>query len=215
VTGGVPAAAVMGKPVGRLTTGVEVWLVPGPPRTRQLSWGGPGDRVHLRAAARMDVLGIDIGAVSGSCQTLAEAQAAADAWWATEQAGKGDGPETARLIAAAAAGRCALHPSRTAVAVIAGAAFRPKGACEACAKFAEDHTSYAVHHRPVPGAGGTWAPSPERKPGAGGRRPRRLRDLVRRQAARLAARARLASCYLPGRPGVGHPADKDAAALDC
>jgi hypothetical protein len=187
VTGRVPAAAVMGKPMGRLITGAEVWRVPGPPWTRQLSWSGPGDVVHLHATARMDALGIDIGAVSGPCHTLTDAQAAADAWWAMEQAGNGDGPEAARLIAAAAAGQCALHANRKAVAAIVGAGFRPKGACEACAKFAEDHTSYTVHHRPIPGRGSTWAPSPETTPRAGGRRPRRLRDLYRRRGVRLPA----------------------------
>ena len=44
----------------------------------------------------------------------------------------------------AAAGPCALHPGRPAVAVIEGTTFRPKGACGDCARFGEAH-GYTVH----------------------------------------------------------------------
>lgn len=49
-----------------------------------------------------------------------------------------------RLRHEAAAGQCALHPGRRAVAVIEGTTFRPKGACEDCARFGEAH-GYTVH----------------------------------------------------------------------
>jgi hypothetical protein len=84
----------------------------------------------------------------------------ADAHELREQGGRlggDDAPEglpvtdgAARMVAEAAAGQCALHPWRQAVAAIVGRAFSPKGACEACAAFAENCTTYTVYHRPVP-----------------------------------------------------------------
>ena len=66
-----------------------VWAVPGrePGQTRNLrhlTWGGPGDAVHLCyggiADGDMEYPGEDMGRVSGRCNALKQAQAAVDAY---------------------------------------------------------------------------------------------------------------------------------------
>jgi hypothetical protein len=66
-----------------------VWAVPGrePGQTRNLrhlTWGGPGDAVHLCyggiADRDMEYPGEDMGRVSGRCLTFEQAQAAVDAY---------------------------------------------------------------------------------------------------------------------------------------
>ena len=68
---------------------VTVWAVPGrePGQTRNLrhlTWGGPGDCVHLCyggiADGAIEYPGEDMGRVSGRCHTLEQALAAVDAY---------------------------------------------------------------------------------------------------------------------------------------
>ena len=74
------------QPAGKTRFGVTVWRLPGA-EVRHLAWGGPGDRVHLHrrgrpAGGRTELIGKDAGTVSEPCGTLAEAQAAVDAYTA-------------------------------------------------------------------------------------------------------------------------------------
>jgi len=77
----------MTTPLGKTIFGITVWAVPGKPG-RHLSWGGPGDHVHLRKGARdiggQTFLGDDKGTVAGPCQDLAAAQQAVDTWLADQ-----------------------------------------------------------------------------------------------------------------------------------
>lgn len=97
--------------LGVSVMGVSAWAVL-PGRTpgqrdglRHLTWGGPGDVVHLRAGGSipgagitMENYGADAGAVSGPCATRAEAADAAQAWAAAQPE-----PVHPRLAAAALA----------------------------------------------------------------------------------------------------------------
>ncbi|MCW2904114.1 MAG: hypothetical protein JWO67_6379 [Streptosporangiaceae bacterium] len=75
----------LAKPSGRMWDGREVWRVPGPPWGRDLCWAGPGAVLLEHAAGpRPGWLGPEVGPATGPCRTLAEAQAAADAWWLAE-----------------------------------------------------------------------------------------------------------------------------------
>jgi hypothetical protein len=87
---GAPApAAAKAAPPGKPQLHQTVWAVPGrkPGRTRDLrhlTWGGPGDYVHLCyggvADEGIEYPGEDMGRVSGRCHTLEQAQAAVDAY---------------------------------------------------------------------------------------------------------------------------------------
>jgi len=76
--------------LGETIFGVTVWAVlPGRQRGQQtglahLTWGGPGDAIHLRAGGTSDGhvehYGRDTGSVSGPCHTEADAQKAAEAY---------------------------------------------------------------------------------------------------------------------------------------
>ena len=83
-----PAATKMA-PLGKTQLRLTVWAVPGrePGQTRDLrhlTWGGPGDYVHLCyggvADEGIEYPGEDMGRVSGRCPTLKQAQAAVDAY---------------------------------------------------------------------------------------------------------------------------------------
>ena len=85
-----PASAAAGNVELRLT----VWAVPGrePGQTRNLrhlTWGGPGDAVHLCyggiADGDMEYPGEDMGRVSGRCHALKQAQAAVDAYVSSQR----------------------------------------------------------------------------------------------------------------------------------
>ena len=76
-------------PLDKAQRCVAVWAVPGrePGQTgnlRHLTWGGPGNYVHLCyggiADGGMEYPGEDMGRVSGRCHTPEQAQAAADAY---------------------------------------------------------------------------------------------------------------------------------------
>jgi hypothetical protein len=76
-------------PLGKTQLRLTVWAVPGrePGQTRNLrhlTWGGPGDAVHLCyggiADGDMEYPGEDMGRVSGRCHALKQAQAAVDAY---------------------------------------------------------------------------------------------------------------------------------------
>ena len=76
-------------PLGKTQPHLTVWAVPGrePGQTRNLrhlTWGGPGDYVHLCyggvADEGIEYPGEDMGRVSGRCPTLKQAQAAVDAY---------------------------------------------------------------------------------------------------------------------------------------
>ena len=76
-------------PLGKTRLGLTVWAVPGrePGQTRNLrhlTWGGPGDAVHLGsggiAGGDTEYPGEDMGRVSGRCPALLQAQAAVDAY---------------------------------------------------------------------------------------------------------------------------------------
>jgi hypothetical protein len=75
-------AVPTGPPAGKTTFGATVWA--GPPEGRVLAWGGPSDYVHLHASVtagkRFLYLGAAQRTVSARCATLAEAQAAVDAF---------------------------------------------------------------------------------------------------------------------------------------
>ena len=88
-----PVSAAAGNvdvlPAGAGQLRLTVWAVPGrePGQTRNLrhlTWGGPGDAVHLCyggiADGDMEYPGEDMGRVSGRCHTLKQAQAAVDAY---------------------------------------------------------------------------------------------------------------------------------------
>ena len=87
---GAPApAAAKTAPPGKTQLHLTVWAVPGrePGQTqnlRHLTWGGPGDYVHLCyggvADEGIEYPGEDMGRVSGRCHTLKQAQAAVDAY---------------------------------------------------------------------------------------------------------------------------------------
>jgi hypothetical protein len=100
-----PAVAFLGK----TTVGVTTWAVlpgraPGQhDHLRHLTWGGPGDTVHLHedgrtgsAGDRQEYPGRQAAAVSGPCTNPAEAAAAAQAWAAAQ-------PEPVHPFLAAAA----------------------------------------------------------------------------------------------------------------
>jgi hypothetical protein len=81
------SAAAKIAPLGN--TQLTVWAVPGrkPGQTRNLrhlTWGGPGDYVHLCyggvADEGIEYPGEDMGRVSGRCPTLKQAQDAVDAY---------------------------------------------------------------------------------------------------------------------------------------
>lgn len=83
-----PAAAKLA-PLGQTQLRGTVWAVPGRARgqtrdLRHLTWGGPGDYVHLCyggvADEGMEYPGEDMGRVSGRCPALEQAQAAVDAY---------------------------------------------------------------------------------------------------------------------------------------
>jgi hypothetical protein len=77
--------AGLARPNGQMPDGTEVWRVPGPPWYVNLTWAGPAAPLVLHGAgARPGWLGPETGPVNEPCQTLAEAQAAADAWWRAE-----------------------------------------------------------------------------------------------------------------------------------
>jgi hypothetical protein len=86
----VPAGwrlAGLAAPDGRMWDGREVWRVPGPPWRKDLCWAGPSTPLILHAAGpRPGWLGPEIGPVTGPCQTITQAQAAADTWWLAEVA---------------------------------------------------------------------------------------------------------------------------------
>jgi hypothetical protein len=79
-------------PFGKTTFGVTVWpVLPGREAGQQtmlmhLTWGGPGDAIHLHVNGVSDggreYFGADTGTVSGSCRTPAEAQQAVDTYLA-------------------------------------------------------------------------------------------------------------------------------------
>jgi hypothetical protein len=73
-------------PNGRMPDGREVWRVPGPPWSRNLSWAGPGAPLTLHEIHHPGWLGPEIGPAGDPCQTIAEAQATAGAWWLAEVA---------------------------------------------------------------------------------------------------------------------------------
>jgi len=85
-----PASAATNlAPRGKTQRHLTVWVVPGrePGQTRNLrhlTWGGPGDYVHLCyggvADEGIEYPGEDMGRVSGRCPTLKQAQAAVDAY---------------------------------------------------------------------------------------------------------------------------------------
>jgi hypothetical protein len=85
-----PASAAANlAPLGKAQPHLTVWAVPGrePGQTRNLrhlTWGGPGDYVHLCyggvADEGIEYPGEDMGRVSGRCPTLKQAQAAVDAY---------------------------------------------------------------------------------------------------------------------------------------
>ena len=83
------AADVDVLPAGAGQLRLTVWAVPGrePGQTRNLrhlTWGGPGNAVHLCyggiADGDMEYPGEDMGRVSGRCHALKQAQAAVDAY---------------------------------------------------------------------------------------------------------------------------------------
>lgn len=73
-----PATPVL----GRTLFGITLWRVTGQDGCH-LSWGGPGDWVHLHKGGRqlggLEYQGRAVGTVSGPCQDLATAQLAVDA----------------------------------------------------------------------------------------------------------------------------------------
>lgn len=89
--------------LGETIFGVTVWAVlPGRQPGQQtelahLTWGGPGDAVHLRGDGitygRMEHYGRDLGPVSGACNSEAAAQRAVDEYFA----GLGQGPASRAL----------------------------------------------------------------------------------------------------------------------
>jgi hypothetical protein len=92
--------AGLARPYASTHEGHDLWRVPGPPWGGDLLWTGPGQPLMLRGAGpRPGWGGPVIGPVTGPCQTLPEAQAAADAWWLAEVAGhvtrgEGNGQES-------------------------------------------------------------------------------------------------------------------------
>ena len=85
-----PASAATNlAPPGKTQRHLTVWVVPGrePGQTRNLrhlTWGGPGDYVHLCyggiADGSSEYPGEDMGRVSGRCPAFKQAQAAVDAY---------------------------------------------------------------------------------------------------------------------------------------
>jgi hypothetical protein len=74
------------QPIGRTLFGVTAWRVPGH-WGQHLTWGGPGDSLHLRVKAGTwaeqpgyDQLGDDAGDVTGPLATVTDAQAAVDSY---------------------------------------------------------------------------------------------------------------------------------------
>ena len=89
--------------LGETIFGVTVWAVlpsrqPGQQtELAHLTWGGPGEPVHLRGDGitdgHMEHYGRDLGPVSGACHTEADAQQAVDGYFA----GLGQGPASRAL----------------------------------------------------------------------------------------------------------------------
>ena len=89
--------------LGETIFGVTVWAVlpsrqPGQQtELAHLTWGGPGEPVHLRGDGitdgHMEHYGRDLGPVSGACHTEADAQQAVDEYLA----GLGQGPASRAL----------------------------------------------------------------------------------------------------------------------
>ena len=84
---GVPAGwrlAGLAAPSARTHDGRDCGRVPGPPWGRDLTWAAPGPVILHDPGERPGWLGAEACPVSGPCRSLAEAQAAADAWWLAE-----------------------------------------------------------------------------------------------------------------------------------
>lgn len=81
----------LGRPAGHSAFGVTAWRIPGQPGAH-LTWGGPGDRLHICTGGRDDGGYITLGperwqvAEAGRLLTLADAQSAADSWWRAQPA---------------------------------------------------------------------------------------------------------------------------------
>ncbi len=81
-------------PLGKTAVGATVWAMPGrAPGQRtgvqHLTWGGPGDAIHLHvgglAEDRAEYPGRDTGTVTGPCHSAAEAQQAVETYLAGQQ----------------------------------------------------------------------------------------------------------------------------------
>lgn len=81
-------------PLGKNGIGVTVWAMPGRApgqrtRVQHLTWGRPGDAIHLHtdglAEDRTEYPGRDTGTVTGPCHSAAKAQQAVDAYIAGRQ----------------------------------------------------------------------------------------------------------------------------------